>query len=461
MMRRALFVVLIIAVVAGASWFGYQQFGQARAASAPDYEIMPVQRGTITAIVSATGIVLPERQVNLTFQTSGTIVNVLVEPGDRVRAGQVLAQLDTQDLELALKQAQISLRTAQAQLAQLKAGPNATEVAAAQAALASAQAAYQQLLQGADPDQQAAARAAVEQARVVLVQAQQAYDRVKDMPNAGMLPQALQLQQATINYETAQAQYRVATRGATQAQLAAAQAQIVQAQATLDRLQRGATREQIEIAEAAVEQAQVGVESARRRLENARIVAPWDGIINTVNIVVGALAQPGAPAMQLADPSHLHINVQVDEVDVAGIAAGQEATIELDALPEQRLIGRVTRVAPTASTDSTGTISYQVRIDFEHGDAPVRPGMSATVGIISRTRANVLVVPNRAVSFNRETGQAFVEVQVNDVPQRVEVRLGLRDERQSEVREGLTDGDQVIIRRTSSLQRLQQTFGGF
>jgi HlyD family secretion protein len=456
-MRRALIIILVLVVVVSASWFGYQQFGGAKAATAPDYEVIPVTRGDITATVSATGAVQPERQANLSFQGTGTVASVTVKAGDQVKAGQVLAQLDTKDLDLALRQAQIGLRTAQAQLAQLKQEANASDVAAAQAALASAQAAYQQLLTGADADQMAAARATVEQARVVLEQAQQAYDKIKDMPNAGMLPPALQLQQATINYETAQANYRVATRGANQAQLAASQAQIAQAQAALDRLLRGASKEQIEIAQAGVDQAQVAVEQAQRRLDNARLVAPWAGVVAAVNIVEGALVPVSLPAIQIVDLSQLHIGVQVDEVDIGGINVDQSVSIALDALPERQLSGHVDKVAPVASIDATGTTSYQVTIYFDPTDAPLRVGMSATATIVSNSRKDVLLIPNRAISFERETGRTFVERLTNGEPQKVEVRLGLRDEQQSEIREGLADNDQIIIRNLSSIERLQQT----
>ena len=457
-MRRLLVTLLIIGVIGGVSWFGYQQFGGARAAASPDYEVVPLTRGDITSIVSASGTVLPERQTNLTLQTGGTITKVSVQAGDRVSAGQALVQLDTKDLELALRQSQIGQRQAEAQFQQLKAGPNPVDVASAQAALASAQAAYQQVLNGTDADRLAAARAQVEQARVVLDQAQQMYDKVKDVPGVGMLPQSLQLQQATISYETAQASYRVTTRGADQAQVAASQAQVAQAQAALDRLQRGPIKEQLDVAQATVDQARLAVEQAQRRLELASLVAPWDGIVTSVSAVVGMLAQPGVPMLQLADYSQFHINVQVDEVDVASIAPNQAVFIELDALPDQRLSGHVDRIAPGASVDQAGTISYLVTVHFDQVDAPVRSGMSATAHITSSSRKGVLLAPNRAVQIDRATGQTFVERESDLGPQKVEVRLGLRDEQSSEVREGLAEGDRLIIRKFSSRDQLQRAF---
>ena len=212
-MRRALVILLIIGAVVSLRLAGLPAIWRAKAAASPDYEVIPVSRGDITSVVSASGTVLPERQTNLTFQTGGTIIGVPVQAGDQVKVGEVLAQLDAEDLELAIRQAQIGVRQAEAQLAQLKTGPNAVDVASAKAALASAQAAYQQVLNGTDADRLAAVRAQVEQARVVLEQAQQQFDKVKDVPGVGMLPQSLQLQQATIGYETAQANFRVSSRG--------------------------------------------------------------------------------------------------------------------------------------------------------------------------------------------------------------------------------------------------------
>jgi HlyD family secretion protein len=460
-MRRALTIIIVLAVVVAASWFGYEQFGKAKAQAAPDYETVTIGRGDISSTVSATGSVLPEREANLNFQGAGTIAKVAVKAGDRIQTGQVLAELDTTDLELAVRQAEIGLRQTEAQLKQLSEGPDASDVAAAVAALDSAKAAYTQVLKGSDKDQLAAARAQVEQARVSLEQAQQAYDKIKDQPNAGMFPQSQQLQVATINYDTAQANYRVTTRGANASQLAAAQAQIAQAESALDRLKRGASAAQIEIAQAAVDQSQLAVEQAKRRLDNARITAPWDGIVTAVNAVEGTLAGGlGGPAIQIADAGKYHLDVQVDELDVAGLAEGQTVTVEVDALPEQKLTGSLISVAPSAASTSTGGVSYKVRIDIDPTDAALRAGMSATATILASNRADVLLVPNRAVQIERDSGQTFVERLTDGVPQKVEVRLGLRTEQQSEVRDGLAEGEQVIIRNRSSLEKLQQTFQG-
>jgi HlyD family secretion protein len=463
-MRKGLIVIVVLAVLGAAGWFIYQRFqAQARITAAPNWEVLDVRRGDISASVSATGDVLPEREANLAFESAGAIRAVDVAVGDRVEAGQVLAQLDTVDVELAIRQAEVGLRTTLAQLRQLQEPPSASDLAAAEAALASAQVAYQDLLAGADADQLASARASVEQARVQLEQAQQAYDQVKDRPEVGLLPQSLQLQQATIAYETAQAQYRVATKNATAAQVAQAQSAIAQAQAGLDRLRKAPSAEQIEIAQASVDQAQITLEQAQNRLADSRIAAPWPGIITTVNAVAGTLAQPAVPAFQIADDSQFHLSVEVDEVDIAGIQPGQPVTIEIDALPDTPLAGQVQSISPAALNTPTGGVAYLVRIDIAPTDAPLRTGMSATATIVSNTRNDVLLIPNRAVQLERETGRTFVERLTADPqaePQRVEVRLGLRNDVEAEVRDGLEEGDQLAIRTRSGLEQLQQSFGG-
>jgi HlyD family secretion protein len=283
----------------------------------------------------------------------------------------------------------------------------------------------------------------------------------------GLMPQAVQLQNATIALETAQAQFRATQKSVTSAQVAAAQAQVAaglaqvaQAQASLDRLLRGPSREQVNVSQAAVDQAQLALEQAQRRIDNSRLVAPWTGVVTAVNIVQGAPATPGQPAVHLSDTTKFHLSVQVDEVDIAGIQPGQTVRIEIDALPDAPLTGKVTRVSPASNTSQTGGVSYSVWLDIDPTDASLLTGMSATATIIASTRQDVLLVPNRVVQLERETGRTFTERVVGEDLQRVEVRLGLRDDQFSEVREGLEEGDVLAIVSRSSADQLRDLFGG-
>ncbi|MCU0509289.1 MAG: efflux RND transporter periplasmic adaptor subunit [Anaerolineae bacterium] len=488
-MRKLLIVVVVLAILGAAGYFGYQEFQRRQAeASKPEYEAVNVERGDISATISATGAVLPEREVNLAFAAAGAISEVSARIGEAVKEGEVLAALDTTDLELAVRQAEVGLAQAEAQLQQLNEGPSAADVAAAEAGLVSAQQAlksaqqtlksaqanYQQTLKGPDRDTLAASRAQVDQARVQLQQAQQAYDRVKDRPDVGMLPQSVQLQNATIALETAEAQYRAAEKSVTgaqveaarsqvtgaESQVTAAEAQIAQAQANLDRLGRGASEGQRAVARAGVDQAMLALQQAQRRLEQTKLLAPWDGVVTAVTIVEGGQATPGQPAVRLADASQFHLDAQVDEVDIAGIEVGQTVQIEVDALPDEALTGKVSRLSPSAVTSQTGGVTYNVRLDIDPTEAPLLSGMSATATIIATTRNGVLLVPNRAIQLERETGRTYVEKVVGENLERVEVQLGLRDEQFSEIREGVNEGDTLAIRSRSSEDQLRDLFGG-
>ena len=410
-------------------------------AATPTPPAAPTPRTTAPDIVTAEAIIQPQRQTTLSPKAIGRVVAVLVTEGDTVQAGQALLKLDSRDLEQAVAQADAGARSARAQLARLRSGARPEDLAVAEAAVAvaqaaaraaeaavnagkgnllsaqavlpSAQAAYQQILNGADADQLAAAHAAVEQARVLVSQAQQAYDRVKDQPNAGMTPQALQLQQATINFETAQAQYRVVSRGAAQAEIAAAQARVFQAQAAiqiaeaqvqqlqaqaeaatgqarqaqaqLDLLRTGARAEEIAVAEAAVAQAEASLARARSAFDDATLTAPFAGVVGALWVNEGELASPQVPALRLGDLSRLQAQTQdLSEVDVARVQIGQSVQVTVDALSGKAFGGHVLRIVPQA-TDRRGDKVYTVIVALdEQQPGDLRWGMSALVEIEAR-----------------------------------------------------------------------------
>ena len=140
-MRRVVIILVVLAVLVGGSLFIYRYTSQAKEPPAPDYEVIKVDDGDMISTVSATGTIQPEDDVSLIFKAAGRVGEVLVKEGDSVTAGQVLARLETSDLDLAQAQAEIGLSISQAQLAKLKNAASESDVAAARAALESAQAA--------------------------------------------------------------------------------------------------------------------------------------------------------------------------------------------------------------------------------------------------------------------------------------------------------------------------------
>ncbi|MGD8736640.1 MAG: efflux RND transporter periplasmic adaptor subunit, partial [Anaerolineae bacterium] len=403
------------------------------------------------------GTILPEKQTTLSFKNPGRVAEVLVTEGQSVSAGEVLARLETSDLEFAIAQAEMALASAQNQLLRIQQGPAEYDIAAAQAALQSAQAAYDRLVSGPTQEEVRVARANLDQALANLEQAQAAYDQVADRPNVAMLPQALQLEQATIAAEVAQANFDLTMREPSAAERAAARSNIVQAEAALARLQEGVADEDLRASQLQVEQAQLSLDQAVHQLDGTELTAPHAGTITLVGIKEGELSG-GQPAFFLTDLSQYHIEVTVDEIDIGRVAEGQAVTITLDALPDETLSGYVDHIADTAQLD-TGVVTYAVTIRLNPTTAPLRVGMTTNVDIVTEERDDVLLVPNRFIRIDRTTGQAFVERAQGDQVQPIEIQIGLRDETSSEVLAGLEEGDTVVLVQQSSQEQLRSMMG--
>jgi HlyD family secretion protein len=453
-MRKTLFTLIIIAVLATAGIWAYQSFFAQAEQPQQEREEHVVSRGTLAAMVNATGTILPEKQTTLSFKTPGRVAEVPVQEGQTVREGDVLARLETTDIEYAIAQAELALETAQAQLLRLQRPPSEQDIAAAEAALESARASYRRLVAGPSKEEVQVARANLDQARATRDQAQATYDRVADRPDVAMLPQALQLEQATIAYDTAKASFDLTMRAPSEAELAAARTAIVQAEANLARLQEGISDEDLLVAQLQVQQAYLSLDQARNQLEGTILVAPHDGTITLAAIQAGELSG-GQPAFILTDLSRYHIDVTVDEIDIGRISMGQPATITLDALPGETLNGRVEQIADTAQLD-TGVVTYRVTTELDPTDAPLRVGMTANVDIVTERRESVLLVPNRFVRIDRTTSQTFVDRASGDQVQPIEIQIGLRDEAVSEVLAGLNEGDMVVLIKESSREQLQR-----
>jgi HlyD family secretion protein len=449
-MKRGTLITLIVValLVLGGAW-GYRSRQQAaQAAQADTGREVAVRRGTLISTVRASGTIEPEARLELSLSIPGTVAEIEVKEGQRVHEGEVLARLDTTELELAVAQAEQAYLAQQLTYSQTVAGAKPEEIAAVEAQLASAEAQYKDLQAGPKADQVAAAKAEVAQARTQLKVAQDTFDQIKGTPTE---KDWLQLQTAQAALKAAETSYKQVVKGASTAQLSAAQAQIQQAQANLARLQPDP--DQVAIARLQVEQAQIALEQARLRLEKAVLVAPFDGVVAELNLTRGeAVAASGLrPAAVLVDLSQYHITLSVDEIDVGYLQSGQAVAVTADALPDLTIAGKVKRIAPVA-TVAGAVVAYQVTVSLEPSDAPLRAGMSANVSIVTEERPNVLIVPNWAIRLDRATGKAYVNLKQGDLLREVEIVAGVRNESDSEVISGLAEGDVVALGGVQSLR---------
>lgn len=432
MERRTIVGIIVIAALLGLGYYGYTRY-VAQEPQVPPSETMEEE---IPRVVSATGVVMPARWANLSFQTGGRVEEIAVEVGDEVREGQLLAHLDATALERQVAQAEARLAAARAQLARVRAGARPEEIeaarqavaaaraglAAAEAQLAQAQAgldearaAQAKLLVGATSYQRELARLAVDQARDLLWGAQAERDGVKgnkanpdylkDAAEANVLSaevavrmaevEAAQLEAGPTQEEKAMAQAQVdlaqAQVDAARAQVEGARAQVAQAEAQLAALEAGPTPEEIALAEAQVREAEAILAQAQAALQDASLFAPFDGTVGEVlareGEIVGmslGMSEGGltAPVLVLGDLSRLRVETtDLNEVDIAKVHVGQRVEITFDALPERKLTGRVARIAPKASLEQGGT-NYTVIIELDEQDPDLRWGMTAFVDIV-------------------------------------------------------------------------------
>ncbi len=506
-MRRTIIIVVVVLILLATGFFFVRQ--RQLAAQEPAFEILRegvVENGRITATVNATGSIEPEALVTLTFRSTGTIQQVNIERGQTVQAGDVLATLDTEELQLGVQQAEDALRIQEltrqqrlnnelspATLASSQADIDAASAqlavaqanqVAAEAAVSQSQAQKAQLVAGATEAAIAAAEAQVASAEAQQKTAQITYDRVLECfdfkvpgtdekqevcPGLGETEEQARynLNNANVALAAAQAQLAETKAGprpadvqaanaaiasaqanvlAAQGNVAVAEANLSRAQAAFDRLQEPPTEDELAILDAQIASAQTSLAVAQLRLDQSIIVAPIDGTVASVLINAGEQASPGAPAITVVNEDAFHINVNVDEIDIDQISVGQDVEVSLDALQDTVLTGTIAEISPT-SASAGGVVTYLVTINIVADEGvTLRPGMSANASIVVQEVDNVLIVPNWAVRLDRETGNAYVLQKMADgTTSETIVETGLRNEQFSEVLSGLQAGDVVVV----------------
>ena len=382
--------------------------------------------------IAAEARVVPARYARLSVATGGIVTVVPVAEGQQVVAGQTLLKIDSARQAAAVAQAEAQLHRAEAGLAQLKVapreeerrsaqasvdaaqarlkrlqtGPQPAEIAAARATVAEAEAALQRTLEGPGEQQLIAARTDVLNAEALVRQAQAAYDRVKGEANIGARPEALQLEQATNQYNAARARLsslQDSTSAAdiagararvqrSQAQLdllttvnpadiAAAEAEVRRAQAGLDLLAVAARPEAVAAAEADIEAARASITQARAALAETELKAPFAGVLAVLNARVGEQVLAGTIVVQLADFSTWQVETDdLTEINIVRVNEGATASLTFDAIPGLRLTGKVVRIKPLGE-NKQGDITYTVVIQPDQQDPRLRWNMTAAISI--------------------------------------------------------------------------------
>ena len=322
-MGKGKFIVgglIVLVLIGAAAWFGYagsQPAGDVVLTATPEYDTITVQRGDVERRLVVPGELLPVRRASLAFPSGGRLAEMLVQPGDAVAAGQLLARLNTADLEAALARAQTNLRAQEAALAALQAPPRPADVAVARAELAGAEARLAELQAKPDPVEVEQARLNLEQARNSLWSTQVSRDSITGGP-ARKQAEAM-VANAEIAVRLAEIQYQRAQAGPSPVELAAAQVAVAQAQSRLDDLLAGPAAEELTQAQVRVDEARMDLEGAQAALDAATLTAPFAGTVLDVPVEAGATMGAGQTVIELADLRAMEVRTTVGEEDIVAV----------------------------------------------------------------------------------------------------------------------------------------------
>ncbi len=365
--------------------------------------------------VVADGVVVPVRHASLSFSQGGQIVGLPVSSGDEVSAGAVLARVDGSAEAAEVVRAETELEAAELAMEDLVRGATSEDIAAAEAAvdaaragvmsaagaLASAGASRDRVSAGASNEDIDIAERRAASVRNLLWGAQARRDAICGRVEKKLADQAdcdgaeaeigrlyedvriAEIQLADLRNGARVEDVRVAQAGVQSAagQREAASAGVRESEARLARLRRGATAAEIAAAKARIDGARAVLETARVRMDRAVLRAPFDGVVATLDVRPHEYVPPGTVVVRVADTSDWRIETDdLSELSVVHVAIGDRVTIEIDALDDVALSGRVVAI-DGYGTNKLGDITYRVVVEPEDSDPRLRWNMTASVTI--------------------------------------------------------------------------------
>jgi HlyD family secretion protein len=358
-------------------------------------KLAKVERGDLAKSVVATGKVEPITKVEIKSKASGIVKKLYVDAGDRVKRGQLLAELDKEE---------IAARVAQAR----------AQVAASEASA-----------KGTEADLE---RAKVDAEGPDVPMLKRAYERAVGMAKEGVVS-ASALDDAQKNYELALNKQNVA-----KAQLLVLRAKIGQAQAQ-------------------VAQDHANLLQLEEQLSYTTIASPIDGIILSRDVEVGdavssilVLGSSATLIMTLGDTSEVYVKGKVDESDIGKVYLGQPARIKVESFKEKTFNGKVTKISPMG-VEKDNVTTFEVRVSINNPGGELKAAMTANAEIILEEHKNVLQIPEGSILYDKDK-KASVEIpdeHGKEGKRKVAVNIGISNGAKTEVLGGLKEGDQVVL----------------
>ncbi|MGH9831717.1 MAG: efflux RND transporter periplasmic adaptor subunit [Blastocatellia bacterium] len=384
--RTVLFLAVItLSVMIGPSCArntaGKSPTDKPRAVAKTKVKAVAVERQQQRRIVEAVGSLFAFDEVTVSSEAEGRVEQVMVDVGDRVAKGQVLARVSPVELELTVEQQRAALRQARARLGL---GENDGELKDARQA------------------------AEVKKAAADLLDAEQKYQRARSLLETGVIPRQ-QFDEAEARYKSAKATYDLAVQ-------------------------------QVENLRASMQQTQATLNLANKRLRDTQIRAPFAGHVKTREVTVGQYLKVQTPVMTIVNIDPLRVRLSVPEKMAPWVRVGRDVKLSLEAFPGREFVGRISRINP-AVDEKTRTFEIEALVANHSGD--LKPGSFVKATIQSDKVDSILTIPYNAAAYLFGAYKVFV-IEGKTIKER-EVKLGDRIGERVEIIEGLQTGDKIAI----------------
>lgn len=354
--------------------------------------VEPVLRGAIDHVISSDAVLYPFNQANVTPKISAPVKRVMVNRGDHIRAGQLIAVLESADLASAVEEARHQYEQAQA--------------------------AYQTVVGATVREDKVRAESDVQSSRETLGAAKKVYESRVALQREGALAQKL-VEDAKVALVQAQSQFDIAQRH-------------------LETLEQVSQRESIRSAEAQQNTAKAHLESTSVQLSYAEVRSPINGIVSDRAVYPGELAVPGMPLVSIVDVSQLIARANIPVRDAGAIRVGRPARV---AGPDGDLAAKVTVVSPAVDPSTT---TVEVWVQVPNPGEKLKPGGSVRVSIIAETIQNTLIAPAPALLNSDDGGQKVMVIDKDSVAHERKVSIGVRQGARVQIVAGIGQGDMVV-----------------
>lgn len=430
-------------------------------------EVVAVERHRLAQVLDEDGVVRSWVEVNVASQVQGRLQRIAVERGQRVRPGQLLAEIDSAEQRAALDQLLAQERAALHGVEQSRGQAGLTrqrleaELGVARAGVRLAQAQRSKVEAGPRPEQRAAVRAVYQRAQQRLQETRRDLQRRQFLFNEGATSRS-DLENFQTNFRNAEsalreaeARWREAERGPVVQDRQVAVAEVERSQASLQA--SSAQQRQAEVAEAALAEAEerlravsAQVRQARTRLEQLQLRSPAAGVVEWEQLEGGELVTPGQVILRVSNPDRIYVELLLNEGDRAQARLGTAVQVTSDAYPGQTFMGKLKAIesqaflkrelrnSPTQDEDRV----FRARVQLDQGAGKLFPGMSVFAQVVLAERKDVLTIP-RGACINRE-GQWVVFRVEGGRARRQAVEIGQKDNTQVEITRGLSEGDRLV-----------------